>query len=225
LRKKSYAPHVIGPHSFHEAPAIPAPPAHPPLILASASPRRAELLAAAGIPFTVVVSPAPEPERKPAGIPVDLWPMCLAHMKASAVQGKLKTQHPKSTTALILAADTIVVDGQRILNKARSRAHARAMLASLRGKTHRVITGVALLCGDRVRLTSATALCRVRRVSDAFLARYLDSGLWRGKAGAYGIQDAHDPFITLLAGDITTVIGLPIPLVRRELASFREDVL
>jgi septum formation protein len=192
-----------------------------PLILASASPRRAELLTEAQIPFRVVVSPAHEPEHKPPGIPIDLWPMCLAYMKAIAVQQHLPKRQRHS---LILAADTIVVDDHRILNKAKDRPHARRMLRSLRGRTHRVITGIALLQGEKLRLSSAQALCRIKRVSDAFIERYLDSGLWKGKAGAYGIQDAHhDPFISLLSGDITTVIGLPIPLVRAELRSFAKD--
>ena len=191
----------------------------PPIILASASPRRAELLRAAGISFDDVVSPANEPEKKPAGIPTELWPTCLAYMKATAVRDHLGK---KAKARLILAADTIVVNNSdgKILNKARNRAHARHMLLSLRGKTHRVITGIALLQDDRVRLASATALCRVTKFPNALLESYLDSNLWRGKAGAYGIQDEHDPFVHLVSGDITTVIGLPMELVRRELATF-----
>ncbi len=121
---------------------------------------------------------------------------------------------------VILAADTIVVNGTQILNKARDRAHARQILQSLQGKTHRVITGICLLRGDRLRLASAEALCRVKKVSAAWLERYLDSGLWRGKAGAYGIQDSHDPFVRLVRGDFSTVVGLPMALVQSELASF-----
>ena len=195
----------------------------PPIILASASPRRAELLRAAGIAFGVKVSPAHEPERKPAGIPVDLWPMCLAWMKARAVHDALPR---KAREKIILAADTIVVDdsaGEQILNKAKDRAHARRMLTGLMGKTHRVITGVALMQGERVRLASAQATCRVRKVSAKWLTGYLDSGLWQGKAGAYGIQDAHDPFIHLVSGEFSTVVGLPMGLVTRELATFFEE--
>ena len=203
------------------------------IILASASPRRAQLLRDARIPFQVVVSPAAEPERKPAGIPVDLWPMCLAYLKAAAVQEhlrrashKIKNQKSKIKNPVILAADTIVVDDtppMRILNKARDRAHARRMLASLHGKVHRVITGIALVNGDRVRLVSAQAACRIHFPTKAALEKYLDSGLWKGKAGAYGIQDRHDPFVTLLSGEFSTVVGLPMRLVQSELASFQED--
>jgi septum formation protein len=207
---------------------------HSPLILASASPRRAELLLAAGIDFEVVVSPVEEPAHKPSCIPTHLWPICLAYIKASAVQSHL----PKSLARknpLILAADTIVIGPpprHQILNKPRDRRHARAILSSLSGKRHEVLTGIALLPGSRLRLSSASASCRMKRLSSADLDRYLDSNLWQGKAGAYGIQDpahtpAHthrrDPFITLLHGDITTVIGLPIPLLLAELASFAKD--
>jgi len=207
---------------------------HAPLILASASPRRAELLRAAGIAFQVVVSPAPEPERKPAAIPVDLWPMCLAYQKANAVQQHLqrhKIENRKSKIEnpppLILAADTIVVIDAppatpRLLNKARDRAHARRMLSSLHGQVHRVITGIALLQADRVRLASSQATCRIHFPTKAALEKYLDSNLWQGKAGAYGIQDSHDPFVTLLSGDFSTVVGLPMALVQSELASFKE---
>jgi septum formation protein len=196
-----------------------------PLILASASPRRAALLRECGIPFRVVVSPAHEPARKPAGIPIDLWPMCLAYMKAQAVLNHLQDQkstieNEKSKLPVILAADTIVVNDAQILNKARDRAHARSILRSLQGKTHRVITGICLLRGGRLRLASAEALCRVKKVSAAWLEKYLDSGLWRGKAGAYGIQDSHDPFVHLVSGDFSTVVGLPMALVQSELASF-----
>jgi septum formation protein len=190
------------------------------IVLASASPRRAELLRAARIGFEVVVSPVEELEKKPAGIPVGLWPMCLAYMKAMAVREKLRIEN-RELRKLILAADTIVVEGERILNKAQDRGHARRMLRSLEGKTHRVITGIALVRGDAVRLASAEAVCRVGKLSREFLESYLDSGLWKGKAGAYGIQDeGSDPLVTLVSGEFSTVVGLPMGLVQSELASF-----
>jgi septum formation protein len=202
----------------------------PAIILASASPRRAELLRDAGISFTVSVSPADEPEVKPSGIPTELWPMCLAYMKATAVQRTLSAQSFRART--ILAADSIVVAGtaprEKILNKAADRSHARRILSALNRKTHRVITGCCLLRGDRIRLFSATATCKLT-LSKSQLEAYLDSNQWRGKAGAYGIQDpashagAADPFVRLFSGEITTVVGLPIPLVQSELASFLED--
>jgi septum formation protein len=98
------------------------------------------------------------------------------------------------------------------------------MLLSLQGKTHRVITGIALVRGDAVRLASAEALCKVGRFKKGALDAYLDSGLWKGKAGAYGIQDEGDPFVTLLKGEFSTVVGLPMALVKSELASFGRNV-
>ncbi|HUO07466.1 MAG TPA: Maf family protein [Phycisphaerae bacterium] len=190
------------------------------LILASGSPRRAELLRRANMSFEVRVSPAEEPEHRPELIPTELWPACLAYMKAAAVQNTLR---PSERGAIILAADTIVVHNHRILNKARDRRHARQILASLSGKTHDVITGICLMRGKDVRLSRAIATCRFRKLSPARLTAYLDTNLWKDKAGAYGIQDDHDPFVTLVAGDITTVIGLPVALVQSELASFPKE--
>ncbi|MCL2647472.1 MAG: Maf family protein [Phycisphaerales bacterium] len=192
------------------------------IILASASPRRAELLRSEGIDFEVRVNPHKEPHRKPAGIPAELWPMCLAFIKAQAVRATCQPPALPGGRTVILGADTIVVEGERILNKARDRSHARQILASLSGKEHRVITGICLMSADgkRERLANATARCRLQLTSRQ-LEAYLDTGLWKGKAGAYGIQDDHDPFVTLLEGDITTVIGLPLELVKRELAAFR----
>ena len=195
----------------------------PPLILASASPRRAELLNRANIKFEVLISPTEEPEHKPAGIPTDLWPTCLAYMKATAVHHQIKNQKPKikNPSPLILAADTIVAHDGKILNKAPTRAHARRMLASRSGKTHQVITGLCLLQGPHIRLTRAIATCKFDRLSPARLTAYLDSNLWRGKAGAYGIQDdVENPFVHLIDGELTTVIGLPIPLPLAELSTF-----
>ena len=205
----------------------------PPLILASASPRRAQLLREANIPYQVLVSRVREPEHKPKGIPIDLWPMGLACRKAASVRRQIEKQKgakAKIKNSVILAADTIVVDDSppvRILNKASDREHARRMLLSLQNKTHRVITGIALLKGERLRLASATATCRVKKFSKAFLEQYLDSGLWRGKAGAYGIQDPHnaagDPFIELISGEFSTVVGLPMSLVQSELDAISKD--
>ncbi len=202
---------------------------NPQLILASASPRRAQLLTRAGIPFTVLISPAKEPARKPALIPTDIWPATLAYIKAAAVQKHLETRNSKLETRLIRAADTIVVSPTgAILNKPRHRSHAATMLLSLSGKTHTVITGLCLLRGRHLRLTRAIATCKMKRLSKKQLDAYLDSNLWRGKAGAYGLQDPStgagtDPFITLLSGDPTTVVGLPLQLLQTELASFPKD--
>jgi len=156
--------------------------------------------------------------------------MCLAFNKAQATQTHLENKSPAmairgfDSQAIILAADTIVVESERILNKARNRVHAQQILTSLSGKTHQVITGICLMStdGKHHRLTSATATCRLH-LTKRQLETYLNTNLWKGKAGAYGIQDDHDPFVTLLQGDITTVIGLPMQLLKQELATFLHE--
>jgi septum formation protein len=183
------------------------------LILASASPRRLELLVAAGFNPKKVPSPCAEPEKRPVSIPIALWPVYLAFIKALSVQTLV------SKNAIVLGADTIVVLGEKILNKPRSKSHARQMLMSLSGKRHQVITGVAILCGDDHRMFAATAECRVKRLPKKWLEDYLESGRWKGKAGGYGLQDKGDPFVTLISGEATTVIGLPMKLVTGELNS------
>jgi septum formation protein len=186
----------------------------PSLILASASPRRAELLKEAGYRFTVKPSPIEEPERRPRSIPIPLWPAALAYIKARAV-----ADHAADRSAIVVGADTIVVLDDKILNKARDRKHAAQMLRSLSGRRHAVLTGIALLHGQHVVAATAVAICRVKKLSQHELTAYLDSNLWQGKAGAYGIQDDHDPFVTLVSGEWSTVVGLPMGLLGRELGA------
>jgi septum formation protein len=192
----------------------------PQLILASASPRRAELLTAAGFTFNIAPSPVDEPEDRPADIAIQDWPATLARHKAKAVQ----RSGIHSPNAIILGADTIVVLGDTIINKASDRAHAAALLQSLAGKTHDVITGIALLRGSTCITATATARVHIRERPPAAWQTYLDSNLWRGKAGAYGIQDDNADWTTLLDGDIETVIGLPTQLVRRTLMQLEATV-
>ncbi len=118
--------------------------------------------------------------------------------------------------AIVLGADTIVVLGGKTLGKPRDRAHARRMLERLSGTTHEVITGLALLRGETSRFSRAVSVCRIRRLSPGFCA-YLDSGLWKGKAGAYGIQDHDDPWVSLVEGEWSNVVGLPLKLLAHEL--------
>lgn len=183
------------------------------LILASASPRRRELLAQAGYSFQVLTSPIEEPTRCPKDILPEMWPVCLAYAKAQAVQRHYPTQN-----ATIIGADTIVLLDGQILGKPRNRSHAKEMLSSLSGKRHAVITGLALISDQDEKIFKAVSICRMKKLSPQSLNAYLDSGLWKGKAGAYGIQD-HDPFVSLISGEWSNVVGLPIALVKRELRS------
>ncbi|MGC9260455.1 MAG: nucleoside triphosphate pyrophosphatase [Phycisphaerae bacterium] len=188
-------------------------PRRPELVLASASPRRAQLMREAGYQFRVVKSTVPEPSRRPAGVPIRVWPVCLALRKAQNVSARIKSH------SIVIGADTIVVHDGRIINKAVNRRHAEEILQSLSGTTHEVITGLVLLYGSYCRMESVVSVCRMKKLTTRQLHAYLDSNLWRGKAGAYGIQDfQHDPFVQLISGEHTNVMGLPLETLRRELA-------
>ena len=184
----------------------------PELVLASASPRRAQLLREAGYQFRVVHSTIPEPARRPASVPIRVWPVCLALRKAQNVSARLHCQ------SIVIGADTIVVHDGRMINKAANRRHAEEILQSLSGTTHEVITGLVLLYGSHCRMESVVSVCRMKKLTPHQLRAYLDSNLWRGKAGAYGIQDSpHDPFVQLISGQHSNVMGLPLETLRREL--------
>jgi septum formation protein len=173
------------------------------LVLASASPRRLDLLRQIGI-VPDHVEPAdidemPQRGELPAGHVVR-----LAEAKARAVQ-------PRHPDAFILAADTIVACGRRILPKAEDEATARACLTMLSGRRHRVYGGVALLtpAGDLAirRVVSQVAF---KRLSEKEVAAYLASGEWHGKAGGYAIQGRAAALISWIAGSYSNVVGLPL---------------
>lgn len=185
--------------------------AAPRLCLASTSPRRRQLLTAAGIDF-VLVEPGPEPAA--SGPPPELA-LLRARSKAMHAQVPAPRQLP------VLGVDTVVdVDGVE-LGKPQDRADAAAMLARLSGRVHRVHTAHCLfdVRRGRQRELLVTAEVRCSNLTAQLLRRYLDSNDWRGKAGAYGIQDASQDFMTLASGDFDTVVGLSIAAVVRLLAA------
>lgn len=184
--------------------------ASPELILASASPRRAELMRQAGYHFRVAKSTLHEPARRPESVPIRIWPVCLALRKAQSVAKS------RRSNSIVIGADTIVVHDDRVINKAATRHHAETILRSLSGTTHEVITGLVVLHGDQCQMESVVSTCRMKRLSERQLQNYLDSNLWRGKAGAYGIQDSpQDPFVTLMSGEHSNVMGLPLVTLQR----------
>jgi MAF protein len=185
-----------------------------PLILASRSPRRRRLLAHLGLPFRVVI-PQVEEDMAPtaAGRPEELAE-ALALAKAEAVA-------IKEGEGIVIAADTIVVDGDTILGKPADSSEAGAMLRRLRGKTHRVITGLAVVDaggGQRAASHVVTAV-RMRPYSDADIAAYVARGDPLDKAGAYTIQDEQFHPVASYDGCYCNVVGLPlkalITLLRR----------
>lgn len=176
-------------------------PGSAPLILASASPRRLELLAQIGIvPDRVSPTDIDETRRKDES-PRELA-LRLAREKASACAGE---------GAYVLAADTVVALGQRNLEKAADEAEAASFLRLLSGRAHQCITGVAVRAPDG-RIASRAVLARVKmkRLTEQEIAAYLASGEWKGKAGGYGIQGAAGAFVTAINGSYTAIVGLPL---------------
>jgi septum formation protein len=182
------------------------------LILASTSPRRQSLLREAGYEFAVVPPSVDEDDYPQTLLPVDLATF-LARVKARAVAER----YPDN---VVLAADTVVAFGDRILGKPEDAEEARRTLLLLSGTTHVVVTGVAVSHHARKfaqerRVMSAV---RMRMMSRGDVDRYIESGMWQGKAGGYGLQDGN-PFIKAVVGCPTNVVGLPMSTTRQLLAA------
>lgn len=179
------------------------------LVLASSSPRRREILAAAGFDFVVRAPHIPE-ERAEGESPVE-YVRRLAYEKALAV--------PMNPDETILAADTTVVIGADVLEKPRDASDAARMLRLLSGQVHDVITGICLRRGERVHVDAASTRVQFAKLRDAEIAEYVGSGECMGKAGAYGIQGLASKFVERVEGCYFNVVGLPIALVYRNLKS------
>ena len=174
------------------------------LILASASPRRRELMACTGIPFQVITADA---EEMKTGDPETLV-MENARRKAQAVW----RQHPDS---VVLGADTIVYQDGAVLGKPKDREDAKTMLRRLSGAWHTVYTGVCVMTPDG----KADVRCNASRVqfvslTDADIDRYIASGEPMGKAGAYAVQGRAGMYVSRIEGSSSNVIGLPMHLAR-----------
>ncbi|MGE5663288.1 MAG: Maf family protein [Deltaproteobacteria bacterium] len=184
---------------------------HPGLILASASPRRRELLGAVGVPFRVVPSRVDE-ERLPGEAP-RRFVLRAARDKGAEVAAR----HP---AAYVLSADTVVVVGGALLGKPRDRRDGRRMLSLLSGREHLVHTAVCLLRARDVYRDEAVVTTRVlfRKLTAAEIAGYLRTGETDDKAGAYAAQGAGTLLIERLSGSYTNVVGLPMTCVLSMLA-------
>ncbi|MEI4263536.1 Maf family protein [Roseovarius sp. D0-M9] len=173
----------------------------PRLILGSASPRRRALLAQIGIvPDHIRPADIDETPGK-AELP---RPYCIrmAHEKVLAVQA--------GEDDAVLAADTTVALGRRILGKPANEAEAEAFLRALSGRRHSVITAVAVRRGPRVWQRDVLTKVRMKRLEDGEIAAYLATGDWRGKAGGYGIQGPAGALIPWISGSYAAVVGLPL---------------
>lgn len=174
-----------------------------PLILASASPRRIELLRQVALPPDEV-DPANLDETPLRGELPAQHALRLATAKAEAVAPR----HPGS---FVLAADTVVACGRRILPKAEDEATARRCLALLSGRRHRVHGGLALLTPEgKLARRHVQTIVAFKRLTDEEIATYLASGEWHGKAGGYAIQGLAALFVRQLSGSYSNVVGLPV---------------
>ena len=172
------------------------------LILGSASPRRHDLLAQLGLTPDAVAPPDIDETPRKGELP---RPYCarLAREKAAAVPGA-------GPDDVVLCADTTVALGRRILGKPADAGEAAAFLTALGGRRHQVITAVAVRRGDRVWSRESVSAVKMKRLSDAELNSYLDSGEWMGKAGGYAIQGRAGAFIPWITGSFTGIVGLPL---------------
>ncbi|HMF86348.1 MAG TPA: Maf family protein [Nitrospiraceae bacterium] len=177
-----------------------------PLILASTSPRRRELLALLGIPFDVK-SPSFD-ERLVAARPA-------IEQVQSFAQGKAQSVARQEPEAIVLGSDTVIEVDRDVLGKPDDLAKARAMLRRLAGRDHHVRTAVALVCSTRAInvVALSTAVVRMKRFEERVHERYLATGESLGKAGAYSIQGRGGDLVDSIDGDFPTVVGLPLRLV------------
>ena len=175
----------------------------PAFVLASASPRRLELLRRIGLE-PGQVDPADIDETPLAGETARRLALRLARAKAAVAA----VRHPD---AFVLAADTVVALGRRLLGKPEDEADAGRMLGLISGRGHRVVTAVAVLApGGRAGARLSETRVQIKRLTAREIAAYLASREWEGKAGGYGVQGRAGAFVTALNGSYTGVVGLPL---------------
>lgn len=181
------------------------------IILASASPRRKELMELAGYDFEVICADIVEvvPEKATPQEAV----MSLALQKAQAVAAEHKE-------AVVIGSDTVVALDGKILGKPHSEQEACEMLRSLSGRTHKVFTGVAIVCGGKVKNFFDETDVEFYSLGDDEIKKYVATGEPTDKAGAYGIQGKGSVLVKRINGDFFSVMGLPIAKLYREMSDF-----
>lgn len=173
------------------------------LVLASASPRRLELLARIGVAPDAVDPPGIDEAPAKAELPI-VYARRMAAQKAACIA----IRHPH---ALVLAADTVVAVGRRILPKAEDAEEARQCLELISGRRHRVHTAVTLIAPEgAVRHRLSTSIVAFRRLHADEVSTYLASGEWSGKAGGYAIQGRAESFVRFMSGSWSGIVGLPL---------------
>jgi septum formation protein len=187
----------------------------PSLILASASPRRVQLLREMGFDFRVVISNAAESQ------PRHLSPGESARLNAHRKAIMVARRHPES---LVIGADTVVCLGSETFGKPADMDHARTMLSALEGKSHQVITGVCLVhwAGGKVRLFAESTEVVFRQLSPENIEDYLAKTNPLDKAGAYAIQEHGDLIVSRISGSFSNVVGLPVERLQVELTHWKQ---
>ena len=185
------------------------------LILASASPRRKELLGLFHIPFEIRVADIDE-TMDPTKPPVD---------EVARVSSRKAAATPRKPGEVIVAADTIVVCEGRVLGKPHSEADAASMLRLLSGRDHQVMTGVTVLCDDRATSFTEVTDLHFRQLSEKEIAAYVATGEPMDKAGAYGIQGGAALFCSHMVGDYYNVMGLPVCRLGQVLREMVPDLM
>ena len=179
-------------------------------ILASASPRRRDLLRKAGYCFEIIPSNVDESKYDTNGITSEKHTKILALAKAKDIAAKFPN-------AVVMGSDTVVdLDGE-IIGKPDHAEHAEEITRKLFSKPHKVITGLALVCIEKsIEIVEAdTTIVYPRKLTEAQIADHITNGQWEGKAGAYGIQETGDEFVDHIDGSFTNVMGLPMEMTER----------
>ncbi len=182
-----------------------------PIWLASRSPRRRLLLEQAGIDVRVLPSDVDDSDLEPTAVQPEQWVMALAYLKGRRVLERLHARGERA--GLVLAADTVCVHRDEIFGQPCDAGDARRMLRAMQNATHRTLTGVALLSVESAsrRVFFDEAEVHVGELSDAEIGRYVATGDWQGKAGAYNLSERLDAGWPIRCdGDPTTVMGLPM---------------
>jgi septum formation protein len=201
------------------------------VVLASRSPRRRQLLAEAGYKAVAIQSGLDDGLLRMGQVEPTQWVSALAFLKAEAGRrhiaeqtdsAELVADHPADRT-VILGADTSVICDDRVIGQPRDETDARRILEALSDRSHAVITGVALvdLEAERRRLFCDCAYVDVGTITDAMIDEYLQSGGWRGKAGAYNLRERLEAgWPITFEGDPTTIMGLPMRMMADQLSCF-----
>jgi septum formation protein len=174
-----------------------------PIILASGSPQRRAILTDLGVRFDVVV---PDVKEVRDGSPEEV-------VVANALAKARRSAEQAAENQYVLGADTDVFAGDRLFGKPRDEAEARSFLEALSGRSHEVFTGLALVCGSSAETGVARTSVRFHRLDAARIERYLATGEWRGRAGAYAVQGHGSELVAAVDGDYWNVVGLPTSLL------------